>query len=198
MLPTEPEAVLIAEGSAQDSDAVNQPAETEEPEREQIQNAGADLADIETVDTKLSKEKAQSQSEPTALGRSHCLNATAAGIIRIGVGIGIIDYDGGLLGLDLLGSRLLFYRIFCLLGSFRQSSATAGTESCAGGDVRTAAGALGNTKKFTAVRAVAYLFLNFSFTFGTDHGDSSLSSISAGVQVGHRYFNGCGPRECGG
>ena len=176
----EPEAVFVAEGSEQNCEEVDEPAEAEEAEGAEVENPGADFANVETVDAKLAQEKTESQSNPAAFRGGHGIDAGAMGVVSVGVCI--VDDNGGLLlGLGRLGLlRGLRGLILGLLGRLGQFCAAVRAKGCAGGDVCAAAGAPGDAQKLAAGGAIAGFFGDFRAAFGTLHMIylSFLSSVS--------------------
>ncbi len=55
-------AILIREFSGGDLDKVNEPADTEQAARNQVENTGADLARIEAMDARTANKYAQQQA----------------------------------------------------------------------------------------------------------------------------------------
>lgn len=64
----EPEAVFIPEGAEQDREKVDDPADAAEADGQQVENAGADLADVKAMDAQPAEEEAQGQRSHRFLG----------------------------------------------------------------------------------------------------------------------------------
>lgn len=107
--PAEPEAVFVPEGSEEDGKKIDDPADTEEAAGAKIENAGANFADIKTVDAQAAQEEAEGQGKPAAQGRGHSLDA-GRGFVGVGVGVSVsvVDDDCGLLLRCGLGRLLRF------------------------------------------------------------------------------------------
>ena len=85
---------LVPEASEDDENQIQKPADPEEADCEQPDDAGADLANIETMDAETTQEQAQEEGNPFALVDIPIV------FVNVGVLIHHIDYR-------LLGSRIV-------------------------------------------------------------------------------------------
>lgn len=85
----------IGVGFEQQYKTIDKPTNTEKSNGEQIQDSCTDFALIKFMDAKVSKEETEKECNPFVF----CTKTVDAGIdICVRVGIGVIDYDLGLLG----------------------------------------------------------------------------------------------------
>lgn len=89
---------IIGIGLEQQCDAVNQAADTEEAEGEEVQDAHADFALVELMGTECAEEEAEQECDPLVLGAQSDNGDIVDIVVGIRIGICVVDHDAGLLG----------------------------------------------------------------------------------------------------